>query len=38
VCYQNCPDALLPAALQNANPLGIARLVNGETTREPLAG
>ncbi|MEX6501753.1 aldehyde dehydrogenase (NADP(+)) [Pseudomonas zhanjiangensis] len=37
VCYQNCPDALLPAALQNANPLGIARLVDGETTRESLA-
>ncbi|NQD92093.1 aldehyde dehydrogenase (NADP(+)) [Pseudomonas sp. CrR25] len=38
ICYQNCPDALLPPALQNANPLGIARLVDGETTREPLAG
>ncbi|QLC73885.1 aldehyde dehydrogenase (NADP(+)) [Pseudomonas sp. LPB0260] len=36
VCYQNCPDALLPAALQNANPLGIARLVDGETTRQAL--
>lgn len=29
VCYQNVPDALLPAALQNANPLGIQRLING---------
>ncbi|MBS7661884.1 aldehyde dehydrogenase (NADP(+)) [Pseudomonas lalucatii] len=36
VCYQNCPDALLPPALQNANPLGIARLVDGETTRQAL--
>lgn len=37
VCYQNCPDALLPDALKNANPLGIARLVDGVTTRESLA-
>ncbi|GAB7531413.1 aldehyde dehydrogenase (NADP(+)) [Pseudomonas sp. 3A(2025)] len=29
VCYQNVPDALLPAALQNANPLGIRRLIDG---------
>lgn len=29
VCYQNCPDALLPEPLKNANPLGISRLVNG---------
>jgi len=28
-CWQNVPDALLPAALQNANPLGISRLVDG---------
>jgi NADP-dependent aldehyde dehydrogenase len=38
VCYQNCPDAQLPPALQNANPLGIARLVDGESTREPVTG
>ena len=37
VCYQNCPDALLPDALKNANPLGLARLVDGITTRESLA-
>ncbi|MDD2049348.1 aldehyde dehydrogenase (NADP(+)) [Pseudomonas putida] len=36
VCYQNCPDALLPEALQNANPLGIARLVDGQSSRGPL--
>ena len=30
VCYQNYPDALLPEALQNSNPLGLQRLVNGE--------
>lgn len=29
VCYQNYPDALLPDALKNANPLGINRLVDG---------
>jgi len=32
VCYQNFPDELLPDALKNANPLGITRLVDGETT------
>ncbi|MGA8134686.1 MAG: aldehyde dehydrogenase (NADP(+)) [Pseudomonas gingeri] len=36
VCYQNCPDALLPEALQNANPLGINRLVDGHSQRTPL--
>lgn len=30
VAYQNFPDNLLPEALQNANPLNISRLVNGE--------
>ena len=33
VCYQNFSDTLLPAELQNANPLGLLRLVNGEFTR-----
>ncbi len=33
VCYQNYPDTLLPAALQNTNPLGILRLINSEHTR-----
>jgi NADP-dependent aldehyde dehydrogenase len=37
VCFQNVPDALLPDALKNANPLGIERLVNGEKTRASLA-
>lgn len=36
VCYQNYPDTLLPVALQDANPLGITRLVNGVTTRAAL--
>ena len=37
VCYQNYPDAMLPVALQNANPLGLMRLVNGEQTRAVIA-
>jgi NADP-dependent aldehyde dehydrogenase len=36
VCYQNFPDELLPAALQNENPLVIQRWVNGVFTRDPL--
>ncbi|WP_454055830.1 aldehyde dehydrogenase (NADP(+)) [Cupriavidus sp. Marseille-Q8015] len=36
VCFQNFADALLPPALQNANPLGIDRLVNGALTRAPI--
>jgi alpha-ketoglutaric semialdehyde dehydrogenase len=30
VCFQSCPDGLLPLALQNANPTGIWRLVDNE--------
>jgi NADP-dependent aldehyde dehydrogenase len=36
VCYQNCPDTLLPEALQNANPLGLNRLVDGILQRQSL--
>lgn len=36
VCFQNCPDALLPPELQDANPLGIWRTVNGQPTRDPI--
>lgn len=36
VCYQGFPDAALPDALRNANPLGIWRLVDGTLSREPL--
>jgi NADP-dependent aldehyde dehydrogenase len=36
VGYQAWPDALLPAELQDANPLGIVRLVDGTFTREPV--
>lgn len=37
VCYQGFTDDLLPAELQNANPLGLWRLVNGELTKAPVA-
>jgi NADP-dependent aldehyde dehydrogenase len=33
VCYQNVPQALLPAALQDGNPLGLWRLKDGEPGR-----
>ncbi|WP_297763264.1 aldehyde dehydrogenase (NADP(+)) [uncultured Muriicola sp.] len=36
VCYQNCPDELLPSALQNANPLQLLRRVDGTLTRAKL--
>ena len=31
VCYQSVPDALLPEALKQGNPLGIWRQVDGES-------
>ena len=34
IAYQDTPDALLPPALQNANPLGIERTINGKRTRD----
>lgn len=34
--YQNCPDELLPAELQNDNPLGLLRLVDGQYTKDPV--
>ena len=37
VCFQNYPDDLLPPALQNANPLGLLRLIDGEYSREAVA-
>ena len=33
VCYQNFPAALLPEELQNGNPRGIWRLLNGQWTQ-----
>lgn len=35
VCYQNFPEALLPEALHDANPLGLWRLIDGKLS-EPL--
>jgi NADP-dependent aldehyde dehydrogenase len=37
LAYQSLPDALLPAALADANPLGIPRRVDGVLSSEPLA-
>lgn len=36
VCYQNFADELLPPELQNANPLGLRRMVNGDWTEKGL--
>ena len=36
VCFQNYPDAALPAELRNANPLGLSRLVNGTRSNAAL--
>jgi NADP-dependent aldehyde dehydrogenase len=36
VCYQNCPEVLLPEALLDANPLGLCRLINGERSTAAL--
>jgi len=36
VCFQDTPDPLLPPALQNANPLGLLRLVNGVPAFGPI--
>ncbi len=34
VCYQDCPQELLPDALKDENPLRIMRKLNGEFTRD----
>jgi len=36
VCYQGYPDVLLPQPLQDSNPLGLRRLVNGEWARDEI--
>lgn len=36
VCYQNTPQALLPDALKDENPLGLNRLVNGQLSTAAL--
>jgi 2,5-dioxopentanoate dehydrogenase len=37
ICYQNLQSSLLPPELQNENPLGIWRLVNGTRTKDQIA-
>jgi NADP-dependent aldehyde dehydrogenase len=37
VVYQNFPDNQLPAELQNSNPYGIERLVNGVRSNKPIS-
>ncbi len=34
LCFQNFPDPALPAELQNANPRGIWRMIDGQLTKE----
>jgi alpha-ketoglutaric semialdehyde dehydrogenase len=34
VCFQDCPDNLLPPELQSANPLGIWRMLDGQMTKD----
>jgi len=36
VCFQGFPDTILPEALQNNNPLGILRQVNGKFTTDAI--
>ncbi len=36
ISYQNWPNASLPDALKDENPLGIQRLVNNQVTSEPI--
>ncbi|MBT9333254.1 aldehyde dehydrogenase (NADP(+)) [Paracidobacterium acidisoli] len=37
VCWQGFPQASLPAELQNENPLGILRMIDGDLTRSAVA-
>lgn len=36
VCWQDCPDYLLPDELKDQNPLGVLRKVNGQYSRDSL--
>nr|WP_246590195.1 hypothetical protein [Marinobacterium ramblicola] len=33
VCYQELPQAMLPASIKDGNPLGIRRLIGGQDQR-----
>lgn len=37
VCLQNVPATLLPPVVQDANPLNLLRLINGQWTREAIS-
>ena len=37
ICFQNVPDACLPSALQDSNPDGLWRLVNGALTKDSVS-
>ena len=37
VCYQNTPQALLPEALRDDNPLGVPRRIDGAVSRDALS-
>lgn len=37
VCYQDWPDSQLPMELQNANPRGVLRMLNGHRTRDEVS-
>ena len=36
VCFQGYPDRMLPEALQDGNPLGLRRLINGTWSEAPI--
>ena len=36
VCFQSCPQEILPEELKDSNPRGLWRLVDGALTRDPL--
>jgi len=36
IAFQDCPDELLPLALQNSNPLGLQRKLDGQYTEEAI--
>jgi NADP-dependent aldehyde dehydrogenase len=36
ITYQDCPNTLLPEALQNENPLALTRTVDGQQTQASL--
>lgn len=36
VCYQNFPDTALPNELQDSNPLGVWRMIDGQMSRDPI--